>query len=177
MKNKILIIDDQTAIIKTLSEILADDNHKILFATSSKAAINIIAENIPDLILLDLKMPDMHGFELLNLLKLKKDTRDIPVIVITSDSSEETEIKGFKLGVVDFIPKPFDRPNVVLQRVKTQLKLRKTYEHLKNVIQLYENFVEKSNLIEKTKNNEIEKERRTLINDLNLMTDIKNLFD
>jgi diguanylate cyclase (GGDEF)-like protein len=122
-KNTILIVDDVPANIRILGESLKG-NYKIRLATTGKKALEIAgSSNPPDLILLDIIMPAMDGYEVCQELKADSSTEDIPVIFITSMSQEEDETKGLALGAVDYITKPFSLP-IVKARVKTHLELK-----------------------------------------------------
>ena len=118
---KILIVDDAPENIDILGGILKD--FKKSAAINGELALKIVnSKNKPDLILLDIMMPGMDGFEVCRRLKANPDTKDIPVIFITGKTSVEDETLGLELGAVDFIPKPISPP-VVLARVKNHLEL------------------------------------------------------
>ena len=121
-ERRILIVDDAMENVELLGDILK--NYKRSVALNGEDALKIISEKIiPDLILLDVMMPGMDGFEVCAKLKENPATRDIPVIFITAKSEVEDETKGLQLGAVDFIPKPISPP-VVLARVKNHLELK-----------------------------------------------------
>jgi len=133
-KQKILIVDDEPDNIKILAEVLADD-YMLFGATNGKEAIKCaIGKEKPDLILLDVVMPHMNGYEVLKVLKADTRTRDIPVIFITVMGRELNELRGFKLGAVDYIMKPFS-PAIVSARVRIHLELKHYREYLESVIQ------------------------------------------
>ena len=121
-KPSILIVDDVPVNIKVLKSILVDD-YRVLVATDGLRAMDLVEANRPDLILLDIIMPKMDGYEVCRTLKEEPGTQDIPVIFISSKSEEEDETRGLALGAVDYIAKPF-RPSVVHARVKTHLSMR-----------------------------------------------------
>jgi PAS domain S-box-containing protein len=123
MKAKILIVDDYADEISILSEELQPD-YQVFAATDGPQALERVAANRPDLILLDVVMPGMSGHDVCRRLKDDKDTRNIPVIFITSKGEEQDETEGFALGAVDYITKPFHLA-VVRARVTTILKLKK----------------------------------------------------
>jgi phosphoserine phosphatase RsbU/P len=128
-ERKILIVDDTPENVDILGEVLSE--YKKLVALNGEKALKIaFSENKPDLILLDVMMPGMSGFEVCKILKQDDRTKDIPVIFITAKSEVEDEIKGLELGAVDFIPKPISPP-VVLARVQNHLMLKLTQEKLK----------------------------------------------
>ena len=120
-KNSILIVDDEKFNIMTLAHILSP-NHVIYVTKDGRDAIDIAHENKPDVILLDIIMPNMDGYEVLKALKSSEVTRDIPVIFISGLSGAEDEQKGLSLGAADYICKPFI-PAVVALRVMNQIML------------------------------------------------------
>lgn len=121
-KPRILVVDDHAANIQILYQILASD-YQVLMATSGTQALNLSLSKKPDLILLDLVMPDIDGYQVCERLKADNATRDIPVMFITAQNDEHAEEKGFDLGAVDFISKPVN-PRIVRARVKTHLMLK-----------------------------------------------------
>lgn len=127
-KKKILIVDDAPLNLKILKNILVND-YKIFVATDGLSALERVESNRPDLILLDVVMPKMDGYEVCKTLKSAASTSDIPIIFISSKSGEEDETKGLELGAVDYITKPF-RHSVVLARVKTHLSMRAMQQKL-----------------------------------------------
>jgi diguanylate cyclase (GGDEF)-like protein len=121
--NDILIIDDTPANLTVLRQMLTEEGYRVRPALSGEIALNAIKADIPDLILLDIMMPGMSGFEVCKELKSDSRTREIPVLFISALNESEDKIKGFKLGAVDYITKPF-HGSEVLARVKTHLALR-----------------------------------------------------
>ena len=109
-----------------LCKSLSSEGYELLEAESADAALKILDYRKPELILLDVVMPQMSGFDLCRLLKQQRSTREIPIIFITSLDSTEDKIKGLELGAVDFITKPFNNAEI-LARVHTQVKLRQMY--------------------------------------------------
>jgi signal transduction histidine kinase len=120
---KILMVDDTPANIDVLHKLLAKEGYKLSFATNADKALKIISRTLPNLILLDVMMPGMDGFELCQLLKSQKETQDIPVIFMTALTDTIDKIKGFSLGAVDYITKPIQSEEL-LARVSTHLKLQ-----------------------------------------------------
>jgi diguanylate cyclase (GGDEF)-like protein len=118
----LLIVDDQPANIQSIYQAFSQD-HKVLMAKSGEAALAICEKQQPDLILLDIMMPDMDGFTLCERLKTDILTRDIPVIFVTAHNDEAAETRGLEVGAVDFISKPIN-PAIVRARVKTHLMLK-----------------------------------------------------
>lgn len=127
--SKILIVDDIPVSIKVLGELLRDKS-EILVATSGREAIEVALKNQPDLILLDVVMPDMDGFETCRQLKENSQTADIPVIFITAMAESADVVKGFDVGGQDYIVKPFYKTEV-LARVKNHIDLKKSREKIK----------------------------------------------
>lgn len=135
MKPKILIVDDIPSNIKILIDTLKNQDYEILATTAGITALNIATAEIPDLILLDITMPNMDGYEVCVRLKANVLTRHIPVIFITARDEEEEEARGFELGAVDYISKPI-KPAVTRARVKTHLELKKQRDILENLSNL-----------------------------------------
>src|SRR5262245_48513302 len=128
-KKLILLVDDTPASIQVIRNILKD-TYTTRIATNGAKALELAKEfPQPDLILLDVMMPDMDGYEVCSRLKLDATTRDIPIIFLTGKTEAEDETKGLKLGAVDYIHKPFS-PAVVQARVQTHLTLREAREQL-----------------------------------------------
>jgi putative two-component system response regulator len=125
----ILIVDDSPENLTVLSELL-QPTYTVLAATSGQKALRI-AGNVPrpDLILLDVMMPGMDGYQVFERLRADPATRDIPVIFITAMDSVEAEIRGLELGAVDYVTKPVIPP-IVLTRVQTQLELKRARDWL-----------------------------------------------
>lgn len=129
--SKILVVDDQRINIQILYKGLSDD-YTILAAYTGKEALKVAKEQMPDLILLDIMLEDMDGYEVCRTLKEDASTRDIPVIFVTSRDTVEDELKGLEMGAVDYFTKPFTIP-LVKMRVGKQIELaQKTalLEHL-----------------------------------------------
>ena len=123
-KCSILVVDDNPQNIQLVSSILSKDGYKkVVFSTSGEDALEIFNETIPDLILLDILMPEMDGYEVCEKLKSNKQTKDIPIIFLTAKANDEDVVKGLDLGAVDYITKPFER-DILLARVKTHLTVR-----------------------------------------------------
>ncbi len=130
---KILIVDDKTANLDLLREMLAPLGHQIFFATSGARAIGIAESVAPDLVLLDVMMPEMDGFETCRRFKQEETLREIPVIFVTARTDVADLARGFAVGAVDYVTKPVKQPEVHA-RVTTHLRLlgliRQQREHL-----------------------------------------------
>lgn len=129
-ENTILIVDDTPENIDILVELLEDFDKQI--AINGEDALEIAFETPPDLILLDIMMPEMSGYEVCEKLRADKRTKDIPVIFLTAKALKEDIVKGFEAGGQDYITKPFDFRELI-ERVKTQLEIKTQREVLKNM--------------------------------------------
>ncbi len=129
----ILIVDDSSANLKLLMKILTGRGYVVHPASDGELAFRFLRSTLPDLILLDIKMPGMDGFEVCRLIKSVERTRDIPVIFISVLGGEHDKVKAFQAGGVDYIAKPF-YPEEVLARVEHQLRLRELTERLEQKI-------------------------------------------
>lgn len=133
-KQKILIVDDTPENIQVLMEVLKDDC-TIIAAINGERALKLAAAHpAPDIILLDVMMPGMSGYEVCARLKEIPDTRDIPVIFVTAMGEADDEAKGLDLGAVDYIVKPFI-PKLVRARVRNQLELKNHRDNLEKLVQ------------------------------------------
>ncbi len=119
----ILVVDDTPTNLEVISEALTDAGYEVATAISGERALKQVQYSLPDLILLDVQMPVMDGFDTCRRLKEDADTWEIPVIFMTALSDADSKVKGFELGAVDYITKPFQEKEL-LARVKTHLKLR-----------------------------------------------------
>jgi class 3 adenylate cyclase/CheY-like chemotaxis protein len=122
MSSRILIVDDTAANIQALSGILKDKGYQISVATNGRQALEVAKRVRPDLILLDVMMPEMDGFETCRQLKAADQWRQIPVIFLTAKSEIADIVQGFELGAVDYVPKPFNA-HELLARVNTHLTM------------------------------------------------------
>ncbi|HBE35527.1 MAG TPA: hybrid sensor histidine kinase/response regulator, partial [Cyanobacteria bacterium UBA11368] len=129
----ILIVDDTPANLEVISDTLSDAGFEVAIAPSGERAFKQLQLQLPDLILLDVMMPIMDGFEVCQQLKANPITQDIPVIFMTALSDTESKTKGFELGAVDYITKPFQEAEV-LARVKTHLQLRRLTKNLEQQV-------------------------------------------
>lgn len=133
-KNTILIVDDEQLNIDMLIEELGK-TYTIVVAKNGRQALKRVCQSPIDVILLDILMPDMDGYEVCRCLKENPETRNIPVIFITSKNEDEDEAKGLLLGAVDYIKKPFYLP-IVKTRIKTHLELKTKTEMLERLATL-----------------------------------------
>ena len=121
-KAKILVVDDEPQNIRLLEANLLPKGYEVLAASSGKEALEAVTVNDIDLILLDIMMPEMDGFEVTRRIRAEEATQLIPIVLVTALKETEDRIKGIDAGCDDFISKPFDK-NEVLARVNTLLKL------------------------------------------------------
>ncbi|UKO99045.1 response regulator [Nostoc sp. UHCC 0870] len=126
---KVLVVDDHTASRMTAVALLSLEGYTVIEADSGYTAVELVQEQQPDLILLDVMMPGMDGFEVCQLLKQDEDTRLIPVIFITALNDRRSRIQGIEVGADDFLSKPFDRVELVA-RVKSLVHQKRLNEDL-----------------------------------------------
>lgn len=122
MAEWVVVVDDDVTNLKMAGHILSKNNMRVTALKSGQALLDYLKENTPDLILLDIMMPDMDGFETMSRLRSEYGNKDIPVIFLTADENEESETKGLALGAMDFIKKPFV-PDVLVLRVRHTIQL------------------------------------------------------
>ncbi|PSB05914.1 diguanylate cyclase response regulator [Pleurocapsa sp. CCALA 161] len=129
-QTRILIVDDQPDNIKLLSLILTLNGYEVAECNRGKLAVDLATKNSPDLILLDISMPDLDGFKVCQLLKSDRRTENIPIIFISAFQKVEEKTQAFNLGGNDYITKPFQMEEVIA-RVETQLKYYRLQTELK----------------------------------------------
>jgi putative two-component system response regulator len=130
---RILLVDDNTTNLQLLNETLDGLGYKLLIAKSGRAALAIAQKAALSLILLDIMMPEMDGYEVCRRLKADTATRQIPVIFITALAADDDKARGLGMGAVDYITKPFN-PGLVRARVKIHLELKQHQDHLKELV-------------------------------------------
>ena len=128
-KGDILVVDDTPANLRVLSRLLTDNGYKVRPVPNGALAIEAVKAAPPDLIFLDIHMPDMDGYEVCERLKQDSASRDIPVIFISAMSEIEEKVKGFKSGCVDFITKPFQEGEVLI-RLENHLTIRRQRQEI-----------------------------------------------
>ncbi len=167
-KQKILIAEDAPANIDVLASALFPV-YDISVATNGLEALEIAtSDSPPDLILLDIVMPKMDGYEVCRRLKANSQTKHIPIIFITSKSEDADETKGLELGAVDYITKPFEI-SIVKTRVQTHLELKKHRDHLESLVKERTAELEEANIalkvmLKKRDEEKIEIEEKVLTN-------------
>ena len=139
-KATILVVDDTPDNLTFISGLLKDD-YRVKVANNGEKALTIAqSANPPDLILLDIMMPGLDGYEVCRQLKANPQTQDIPIIFLTAKSNIEDERKGLELGAIDYITKPVSPP-ILMARVKTQLRLKASYDNLRDLLRFREDMV------------------------------------
>ena len=128
---KILIVDDEPLNIEVLSEMLSGLG-EVIFATNGPTALDICAQIHPDIVLLDIMMPGMSGYDVCRTLKASEATADIPVIFVTALAEQNDEAFGIELGAIDYITKPIVAP-IVMARVRNQLELKRYRSYLEQI--------------------------------------------
>ncbi len=129
----ILVVDDTIASLRLLTEILSKEGYQVRPADGPHVALQSAMAHPPGLILLDVRMPDMDGFEVCRRLKQDERTRDVPVIFVSALQDVDDRVQGFEVGGVDFVSKPIEEAEV-LARVKTHLQLRTMQLHLEELV-------------------------------------------
>ena len=133
IKPLVMIIDDNPQNLKYLAEIVNRNDYEYIMQLSSTSALESVAREKPDLILLDIMMPDINGYKVCEDLKSNPETKDIPIIFITAKTETDAIVKGFEVGGVDYVIKPFN--SIVLEaRIRTHIELKKSKDNLKNNI-------------------------------------------
>lgn len=133
-KGDILAIDDTPASLRLLTDILSGEGYKVRSAINGELALRAAATEAPQLVLLDVNMPEMDGFEVCRRLKQDPHLRDVPVIFVSALSDTPEKLKGFELGGVDYVTKPFQRDEL-LARVRTHLELHHLRHHLEEMVE------------------------------------------
>jgi putative two-component system response regulator len=133
-KSYILAVDDTPASLKLLTDILKAEGYEVRSAISGELALHAATAQPPELILLDISMPGMNGFEVCQRLKQQDQTRDVPVIFVSAMSETLEKLKGFELGAVDYVTKPYQREEL-LARVHTHLELHRFRNRLEEMVE------------------------------------------
>jgi len=162
----ILIVDDNQQNLQVLGTLLMEENYEVSIAGNGKEAINEVKTNRPDLILMDIMMPVMDGFEAVKVLKGNENTKNIPVIFVTAMSEDADEEKGFTLGAADYINKPI-RGSIVKARIKLHLALNNQKILLKQQV------AKRTEELNKT-NKELEETRHEIIRRLGRAAEYKD---
>lgn len=126
-KNKLLIVDDSMVNLNLLAELLKDKGYQLAFAQSAKETYKVLENFLPDLILLDIMMPEVDGYQVCEKLKSDEKTKKIPVIFITAKNDEKGILQAYSVGGVDYVTKPFFVKEL-LARIETHLNLKNSYD-------------------------------------------------
>ncbi len=133
MENKrndlVLIVDDNPNNIQVLATIMDECGYELGIAQNANEVYQFLEENVPELILLDVEMPDISGYEVCSTIKADPKHKEIPIIFLTVKSETEDIVKGFDLGAVDYITKPFNRKELI-SRVRTHISLKQSRDEL-----------------------------------------------
>jgi two-component system cell cycle response regulator len=153
----VLIVDDNPYNLRVVTEMMEENGYESVIALSGKKALDFIAMQKPDIILLDVKMPELDGYEVCRILKENPQTREIPIIFLTVQSDLDDVIKGFEAGAVDFVSKPFNIIELQM-RTKTHLELKQARDSQKIYNEQLENAnreLKKANEIIRTQNEQL----------------------
>lgn len=141
IKGNILIVDDLIENLRFLTDVLTQRGYKVRSVTNGKMALRTIRNHPPDLILLDIKMPEIDGYEVCKILKSDEATSEIPVIFLSALDEAIDKVKAFQLGAVDYITKPFQSEEVIA-RIQTQLTLKQQEYQLREQIEQHQQTAE-----------------------------------
>ncbi len=155
---KVLVIDDSGIDLRHAKNEL-DDYYEVITANSCKMALRYLDQNTPDIILLDIEMPEIDGFEALEIIRSHPKTQTIPIIFLTSNDNAVDELRGLEMGAADYIHKPFNS-QLMRMRIRTQLELSHYQNHLEELV------------MEKTK--QVTKTETALVSSLNSLLDIRD---
>ncbi len=164
----LLIVDDVIDNIQVIMNVLKENNYNLAYALNGKEALELVKENDYDLILLDIMMPEMDGYEVCERIKKIPEKKDIPIIFLTAKTSIDDISKAFEVGGVDYVTKPFNADEL-LARIKTHLEL---YTLQRTLIQNNQDLRVKSELREKRLKDEIQETQRELIYMLAEITEV-----
>jgi K+-sensing histidine kinase KdpD len=137
---RIMVVDDTPENLTLLQDMLRNHGYQVFALPNGQMALKAVTKNPPDLILLDIRMPGLNGYEVCERLKADKQTADIPIIFLSALHDADDKIKAFQAGGVDYITKPFHSEEVEA-RVRTHLQLRESYRQLKELEDLRDNLV------------------------------------
>lgn len=140
-KGNILIVDDLIENLRILTEMLSKQGYKVRSVTNGKMALRTISNNPPDVILLDIKMPEMDGYQVCSTLKADEETDEIPVIFLSALDEIGDKVKAFQVGGVDYITKPF-QPEEVIARIQAQITIQNQKQQLRLEIERHQQTAE-----------------------------------
>ncbi|MFO0595560.1 MAG: hybrid sensor histidine kinase/response regulator [Myxococcaceae bacterium] len=128
----LLVVDDSSQNLEILSTLLSAHGHEVRTATGGQQALQLVDQRTPDLVLLDIHMPDLDGFEVCRTLRERYDSAQLPVVFLSAQNDPINKVKAFQLGAIDFVTKPFHFPEV-LARVDTHLELKRRNRQLEEM--------------------------------------------
>jgi signal transduction histidine kinase len=131
-QGRVLVVDDQAANLRVVGILLGRNGYEVSTASNGREALDAAAAQLPDLILLDMMMPGMDGFELLAALRARAELRDVPAVFLTAAHDRDLLLRAFEAGAVDYVTKPF-MPEELLARVGTHIGLKQTRDRLERV--------------------------------------------
>ena len=132
-KGKILAVDDTPASLKLLTDLLKEAGYEVRSAINGELALHAASQNPPELVLLDIRMPGIDGYEVCRRLKAQPSTRDVPVIFVSAATESDEKVQGFHVGAIDYVTKPYQRDEL-LARVHTHLELNRLRNHLEELV-------------------------------------------
>lgn len=168
---RILLVDDNPKNIQVVANILSFHKYEVEYAMNGRDALEWISKDRFDLVLLDVMMPEMDGFEVCQIIKRNEHFRDIPVIFLTARYDPDSVKKGFDCGAVDYIIKPFN-PVEIVSRVKTHIELKRNREQLSNLAQWLEEQVNQRTQELQVANQKLSKAMR----EIEMLDQLKNEF-
>ena len=175
VKPTILIVDDNPQNLQVLGRLLQERNYQIEFATNGLAALDWLGSKTFDLVLLDINMPEMDGFEVCRRIRSDEKYSKLPVVFLSADNDRESILKGFELGGQDYVTKPFDSRELIV-RVKTHISLKDSLEKLEDVNKALEVKVQERTQQLKVANENLEIMNSRLVELDNAKSDFLNLI-
>lgn len=170
-KNTILVIDDDKEILTVLSIYLRKFEYTVLTASHTDSALRVVEEAMPNLILLDIMMPNVGGFEVCRQIKSNEITQHIPIIFMTARTSTPDKVKGLEIGAVDYITKPFDN-NELLARINTHLTVSNLQQDLKEQIAVRDNLIAELDAFAHTVAHDLKTPISTVVNYCQLLVEL-----
>lgn len=131
-KPLVLVVDDKSVNVRLVAALLSQSGYEVIFALSGREGVRLAREQLPDLVLLDMRMPDMDGFEVLQMLRDTPATSTIAVIFLTADDARETRVRAFDEGVDDLLTKPFIGRELLV-RIRTHIELGQSRESVRRL--------------------------------------------
>ena len=134
-KGDIIVVDDSPTFLKHLTDTLEEEGYAVRPAASGEQALQMAATALPELVLLDITMPGMNGFEVCRRLRARSKTHDMPIVFISASQETAEKVKGFELGAVDYVTKPY-KCEELLARVRTHLELYRLRRFFKKAVEM-----------------------------------------